>query len=296
MRTSPIIARPGRSAPAPGDSRQTPGGWTRAAARHHVVGVAAGLLACVLLPTPAARAQKYQPPPPPLTTDPCVPSKKDPCRQPDVTPASPATAERFPFPGENPGPGAAPAASSTPAASQGTAPAAGAQPGFPFPGEPPATQPAHPFPGEPPEPGAASSSGSSSSSSSSSAEPGEPADPGAPALKDEGSTGSTRFERHRLPRVENKDNREEQDLEVSKYYASTGDFKAAYLRAKDAVTTVPDDPEGHFLLAEAARRSNKPDEARSEYETYLKLDPGGSHEKAARVGLGGLPPAGPKPK
>ena len=258
---------------------------------------AAGACVCVLVSATAAHAQKYQPPPPPLTTEPCVPTKKDPCTQPDVTPATPATTQRFPFPGENPSSGTSPAGGQpeAPAQAPGEGTPSGSGSSFPFPGEPPATQPAHPFPGEPPDSGSSGSSGSSSSSSSGS-QPGDSADPGAPGLKDEGSSGSTRFERRRLPKIEDKDNREAQDLEVSKYYASTGDFHAAYLRAKDAVATIPEDPEGHFLLAEAARRSNKPDEARAEYGVYLKLDPDGAHVKASQQALGELPSTGPKPK
>ena len=245
-----------------------------------------GLLAGVV----SAGAQVYQPPPPPLTAAPCVPTKKDPCTQPDVTPATPATTERFPFPGETPAPGAGTAPAS--------APAAGAPSSFPFPGEPEQPAPggvspadagkAHPFPGEPGDaPG--SSSSSSSSSSSGDAQDADSA-PSKPGLKDEGSSGSTRFERHHLPKVEDKDTREEQDLQVSKYYASTGNYKAAYLRAKDAIATVPDDPEGHFLLADAAQHFGKRDEARTEFAAYLKLDPDGDHVKAAEKALAELTP------
>ncbi len=90
--------------------------------------------------------------------------------------------------------------------------------------------------------------------------------------------------------MEDKDNREEEDLKVSKYYASTGNYKAAYMRAKDAVATLPDDPEGHFLLADAARHYGKPDEAKSEFEAYLKLEPDGDHVKAAEQALVALKP------
>ena len=112
--------------------------------------------------------------------------------------------------------------------------------------------------------------------------------PDQPHLHDAGSSGSTRFERKHLPKVEDIDTREEQDLQVSKYYASTGDYKAAYLRAKDATASVPDDPEGHFLLADAARHFGKPEEARAEFAAYLKLDPDGDHVQAAQKALAEL--------
>ncbi len=88
-----------------------------------------------------------------------------------------------------------------------------------------------------------------------------------------------------MPKVEDKDTREAQDLEISRYYASTGDFNAAYLRAKDAVASVADDPEAHFLLAGAAAKMKKNDEAVAEYKVYLTMDPDGDHVKAALLGL-----------
>ena len=53
---------------------------------------------------------------------------------------------------------------------------------------------------------------------------------------------------------------------------------------------MPDDPEGHFLLADAARHYNKPDEARTEFGVYLKLDPDGDHAKAVLKALAELTP------
>ncbi len=228
-----------------------------------------------------AHAQAYTPPPPPLTSAPYVPTKKDPCTQPAAAPSTPATAERFPFPSETPTAGDPPA---KPAPKP-----AGAQPSFPFPGEPaaPAASTDHPFPGEPAE---APNTSSSSSSSSNADQPDSPDAASQPNLKDAGSTGSTRFERKRLARVETPDSREDEDLQVSKYYASTGDYKAAYLRAKDAIATMPEEPEGHFLLADAAQHYNKLDEARAEFAAYLKLDPEGLHVKAAQKALQDMTP------
>ena len=235
-----------------------------------------------LLALSRAEAQKYTPPPPPLTTAPCVPTRKDPCAQPDVTPATPATAQKFPFPGDAPAPSAAEK--------------------FPFPGEstaPPATPGAgttpqdaardHPFPGDP----AATPAGSSSSSSS-----GYAADDGADAADETPAkpVAANRFTRKHLAKVEDKDNREAQDVEVSRYYASTGDFRAAYLRAQDAVSTVPTDSEAHLVLADAARHLGKLDEARREYAQYVALEPEGDHVKAARKALADLGPGVTTPK
>ena len=84
------------------------------------------------------------------------------------------------------------------------------------------------------------------------------------------------------------DAREMKDLEVSRYYMSTGNFQAAYLRAKDALAIVPDDPLAHFALAESAHRLKKKDEAVAEYKLYLQLEPDGTQARAAKRGLQGL--------
>ena len=240
----------------------------------------AALAACCA----AATAQRnYYPPPPQVTTAPCVPTKKQPCDVPaaDLPPKNP-TVEANPFPGEQ---GSAPA--STPAANAN-----------PFPGEPPAAAPkihsdasqsANPFPGEPaPDPASSSSSSSSGSPSS----PDTPADPDAPDTP----AAASRFKRKHLEKVQDSGHREEEDLTVSKYYASLGNFNAAYLRAKDAVATIPDDPDAHFLLAENALKLKKTDEAIAEYNACLKLDPDDAEARTAKKVLAGLHPSTPQPK
>lgn len=235
----------------------------------HPLRLAAALL---LLAFPAASrvaAQAYTPPPPPLT--PCVPTKKLPCNPPATLPPPPAP-EKFPFPGDPPAPATQPPA----AAPHAAAPADPAS-RFPFPGEEPSTPPPGP---------ASSSSSSSSSASRATADP----DPPAPAIKDAASPEPTRpSRRRRLPKSEDLDARETKDLEVSNYYFSTGDFQAAYNRAKDALRLYPDDPEAHFALAQAAAKLNKTGESQAEYRTYLQLEPDGPHLKAAAKALGNTP-------
>jgi hypothetical protein len=241
-----------------------------------------GMAFCLLfLVLPCARAQ-YTPPPPPLTPGPCVPTKKDPCTPLPSATAPPAAADKFPFPGE-PGADEKPSAPASPKA-------------FPFPEDadkpaaPSAQTPAaksFPFPED-----ADKAAVPASSSSSGAPDPEPPADADdAPALADKGSSGSTRAERRRhLPKVEDLDEREAKDLEVAHYYTTTGNFLAAYNRAKDAVTTIPDDPAAHFALAEGARNLKKNDEAIAEYKLYLKLDPGGEKAKSAQRALSELSP------
>jgi Tfp pilus assembly protein PilF len=86
------------------------------------------------------------------------------------------------------------------------------------------------------------------------------------------------------------DEREAKDLEISHYYVTTGNFLGAYMRAKDAVATIPDDPLAHFAVAETAAGLKKTDEAISEYQLYLKLDPDGEKAKAAKRALALLSP------
>jgi tetratricopeptide (TPR) repeat protein len=163
---------------------------------------------------------------------------------------------------------------------------------FPFPGEA-----AKPDPID--APGASSSGSSSSSSSSSDASPFDPnANPDAPALKDEGSQGSPATPgRHILHRVnpigtklQTNDEREQEDLDVAKFYIGNGDLQGAYLRNQDAVKTAPDDPDAHFALAEIALKLNKRDEAIAEYNACLKLDPTEKQAKDARKALAKLNP------
>jgi Tfp pilus assembly protein PilF len=124
---------------------------------------------------------------------------------------------------------------------------------------------------------AAGSSSSSSSSSSSNSGSGDTPDTSTPTPT-----------RRRLPKVKNlqtPDERVDEDLNVAKFYLNRGNFNAAYLRSKDAVKTEPDYAETHFSLAQAAQKMNKSDEAKAEYNAYLKLSPGGDNAKAARKAL-----------
>jgi Tfp pilus assembly protein PilF len=126
-------------------------------------------------------------------------------------------------------------------------------------------------------PGEAPSNSSSSSSSSSSSGSGDTPDTPTPTPT-----------RRRLPKVKNlqtPDERVDEDINVAKFYLNRGNFNAAYLRSKDAVKTEPDYAETHFSLAQAAQKMNKSDEAKAEYNAYLKLSPGGDNARAAHKAL-----------
>jgi tetratricopeptide (TPR) repeat protein len=196
-------------------------------------------------------------------------------------------------------PGTVPPASS-PAPADGTAKPAPAQQ-FPFPGEtaaPPANPPAapaapssaaskFPFPGESADSSSSSSSSSCSSSSSSNDDSSSSSNdsPDRPALKDAGSSGSTRFERHKLAVPEDNNKRELDDLDVSHFYITTGDYLGAYMRAQDAVKLYPDDENAHIALAIAADKLKKNDEATAEYKKYLAMAPDGEKAKQAHKAL-----------
>ena len=258
------------------------------------------LLLMVALGSMNAAWAQYTPPPPPLTPGPCVATKNNPCPVDPPAPAGASSAERFPFPGETPGslPGAPGDASSAPPVSPDVpSPAVPGQEGSTRPDAP--AQPAgkFPFPGEPggdasPANGAAESPGAGSSSSSSSSSDERTRD-GTDSGSNGGFAPKTPFVRRHLPKVEDLGHRESEDLEVSRYYASTGNYIAAYMRAKDAVRVVPDDSAAHFALAEAALSLKKKDEAAAEYKACLQLAPQGDYAGKARKALAALEPQQP---
>jgi Flp pilus assembly protein TadD len=163
---------------------------------------------------------------------------------------------------------------------------------FPYPGETAPDAPA-------PKPDDASSGSSSGSSSSSSSENGSTAagessatknpddddDDNPPKLTDKGSEGRRVL---KVVKPQSDEARVDEDLSVAKFYGQSGNYMGAYLRAKDAVKTQPDYPEGHFALGEAAKRLKKKDEAAAEFREYLKLSPDGEKAKAAEKALAEL--------
>ena len=62
-------------------------------------------------------------------------------------------------------------------------------------------------------------------------------------------------------------------MKVAGFYQNDGNYRAAYMRAKDAVSLDDTDPDAHFALAEAARKLGKLDEAMQNYKKCLDLDP-----------------------
>jgi hypothetical protein len=216
---------------------------------------------------------------------PCVNAAAQNCAPASTTPAKSA-ADQNPFPGESstvptrpPDWGPDQALPPDPNAPAPAAPARAQKPGEP-----------QPFPGE----SAPAQNDGFSSSSSSSSEAGSPDGPpdNTGPLADAGSSGDTTANvpikrRKKLPKVspETPESRAADDLTVADFYQNDGNYKGAYDRAKDAVQYQPNDPYGHFSLAEAARKMGKLDEAKAEYQAVLKLDPIPKQEKASKRAL-----------
>lgn len=232
-------------------------------------------LAAVLAAACALAQAQTTPATPPAQTPPCTTSPQpQPCTtpkpaagQPGPAPATPA--QRFPFPGEEKAQPAPTPATNTPSAPD-------AQPSdkrFPFPGE---------DPGAPSAPG-----GSSSSSSSDAPQPTDPDPVPTGNAKPDAPQGRRLLKRVNPPgtKLQTPEERVAEDLDIARFYASTGDLKGAYLRTKDAVKLAPDDPDAHCGLADAALKLNNRDEAIAEYNACLKLDPEDKLAKNARKQL-----------
>ncbi len=265
-------------------------------------------MSCMAQSTPATKPL----PKPDKSLAPCsVAPQPVPCGATPAVAGKPSATEQFPFPGEESGSSvpltqgaAAPNVSGVPQTPDAPGASSGAASGTAGAGK---TATAFPFPDED-EKGASASAGTggggggeaggSSSSSSSADDAGADVPDGTAdgaGLQDKGSEGTTG--RHLLHRVnpvgtklQSADEREAEDLSVAKFYSDSGDLQGAYLRSQDAVKTVPDDPEAHFALAEAALKLNKRDEAIAEYKACLKLDPVDKEAKAARKALARLNP------
>jgi hypothetical protein len=132
-----------------------------------------------------------------------------------------------------------------------------------------------------------SDAGSSSSSSSSSSQDGnDAATPGDGTTPGDAAPAPKR-KRRKLPPVarQTPDERETEDVQVGQFYMNDNNYIAAYDRAKDAVSLTDDDWEAHLLMADAARKMGKFDEAEKQYKRTLTLDPTPKGKKAAEAAL-----------
>jgi tetratricopeptide (TPR) repeat protein len=80
-------------------------------------------------------------------------------------------------------------------------------------------------------------------------------------------------------------------IEIGDFYFRRDNYKAALGRYQEALQWKPNDAVATFKLAECFAKLGRVQEARANYEAYLKLLPDGPHAKEARKALSKLPPA-----
>ncbi len=86
-------------------------------------------------------------------------------------------------------------------------------------------------------------------------------------------------------KVQSVDDRVTEDLDVARFYRNGGNYKGAYLRAKDAIDHMPDDAEVNFVYAQATEKMGNKQDAVDHYRAYLKMDPHGDYVKQAEMAL-----------
>jgi Tfp pilus assembly protein PilF len=78
------------------------------------------------------------------------------------------------------------------------------------------------------------------------------------------------------------------DIEVGYYYLREKNYVAAESRLKEAVEIKPDSPHALIGLAQAQQKLGKRNDARQNYEAYLKLNPNGPDAEKVRNALAQL--------
>ncbi len=79
-----------------------------------------------------------------------------------------------------------------------------------------------------------------------------------------------------------------QDVKVGSFYFTSGDYKGAYARYKEATKVDPGNADAVFGLAESARALKLDSEATDNYRIYLDALPDGPKAKTARKALAAL--------
>jgi Tfp pilus assembly protein PilF len=78
------------------------------------------------------------------------------------------------------------------------------------------------------------------------------------------------------------------DIEVGYYYLREKNYMAAESRLKEAVEIKPGSPEALIGLAQAQQKLGKRNDARQNYEAYLKLNPNGPDAEKVKNALAQL--------
>lgn len=83
----------------------------------------------------------------------------------------------------------------------------------------------------------------------------------------------------------------EKAIEIGDFYFRRDNYKAALDRYQEALQWKPNDAVATFKLAEALEKLGRIQEARVNFQAYLKILPDGPEAKKARKALSKLPPA-----
>ena len=75
------------------------------------------------------------------------------------------------------------------------------------------------------------------------------------------------------------------DIEVGDFYFKKKNYRAALDRYREALVYKPNDALANFHMAQCLEKLDKPDEARTHYEEYLKITPHGPLSAEAKVAL-----------
>lgn len=79
-----------------------------------------------------------------------------------------------------------------------------------------------------------------------------------------------------------------QDIDVGYYYLKDKNYRAAESRLKEALELKSDSSPALIGLAQAQQKLGKKDEARQNYEAYLKLNPDGPEADKVKKALAQL--------
>jgi len=78
------------------------------------------------------------------------------------------------------------------------------------------------------------------------------------------------------------------DIEVGYYYLQDKNYRAAESRLQEALELKPDSAPALVGLAQAQQKLGKNEDARRDYEAYLKLEPNGPDAEKAKKALAQL--------
>ncbi len=82
------------------------------------------------------------------------------------------------------------------------------------------------------------------------------------------------------------------DIEVGDFYFKRKNYRAALDRYQEALVYKPDDAMANYRLGQCLEKMDKPDEARTHYEAYLKILPHGPLSEEAQKALDKLKAGG----